>query len=85
MLLRVLILPLKAPGYLTKTPIGVPPFELLLREVPETPKIAQTIYLPEVEGRSLLLKTSCHLNMGLRGTELDLTQSLCPKDELPQY
>lgn len=66
MLLRELILPRRALGYLTKTPVGVPPLELLVREVPETPKIAQTIYLPEVEGRSLLLKTSLHLNMGLR-------------------
>lgn len=58
-------------------------FQLFIREVQEAPKtIAATaidfVFLPEVEYKSILLKTLCNSDTGFRRYEVDLTWEDCP-------
>lgn len=63
-----------------------PPFELLARAVEETPPVwavaAALGFLPEVECKTLLLKTPNVLDIRLRKIELELIRNLFPEDQL---
>ena len=59
---------------------GKPPFELLVRGAQKIPLAGKAIAivlgcLPELEGKTLLLKTPCTLDTGRGGISVELTRN----------